>query len=316
MSAKSDPLQGLAPGVILQGVAEAVATPAPRPPPIAAERPEEELPDTDGKPMADNSWQAITMHYAGTALAIHFQGRGFVATDLLVYYLKDGERESVAPDVMVVLGVDGSLRRSYSIWKEGGRAPDFVLEVVSNSTQERDAKDKRRTYAELGVREYFRYAPVSRRMDGMGGRRLVGEVLRDGWWEALPRLGLERIRSAVLGLDLRVRERDTGDGFRELRLFDPIAGEDLRTHEKSERDRREAEHGREQERQSRIRAERARAEERQSRIRAERARAEERQGRIRAERAHAESEREIARLRAMLEQLRGAGAGDASSDST
>ena len=76
-----------------------------------------------------------------------------------------------------------------------------------------------------------------------------------------------------------MRERDTGGGFRELRFFDPIAGEDLRTLDESERARRE-----------------------------------ERQGRIRAERAHAESEREIARLRAMLEQLPGAGAGDAPSD--
>ena len=72
----------------------------------------------------------------------------------------------------------------------------------------------------------------------------------------------------MLGPQLRVRERDTGGGFRELRFFDPIAGEDLRTLDESERARRE-----------------------------------ERQSRIRAERAHAESERAIARLRAMLEQL-------------
>ena len=111
----------MAPKVILQGVAEAVVTPAPRPPPSAVERPEAEYPDTDGKPMADNTYQATTMHYAGTALAIHFEGRGFVATDLPVYYLKDGKRESVAPDVMVVLGVDGSHRRTYIIREEGGR---------------------------------------------------------------------------------------------------------------------------------------------------------------------------------------------------
>ena len=119
MPAKSDPRQGLAPKVILQGVAGAVVTPAPKPPPSAVETPAEEYPDTDGKPMADNTWQATTMHYAGTALAIHFEGRGFVATDLLVYYLKDGKRESVAPDVLVVLGVDGSHRRSYIIREEG-----------------------------------------------------------------------------------------------------------------------------------------------------------------------------------------------------
>ena len=267
--------------MILQGVAGAVVTPAPKPPPSAVETPAEEYPDTDGKPMADNTWQATTMHYAGTALAIHFEGRGFVATDLLVYYLKDGKRESVAPDVLVVLGVDGSHRRSYIIREEGGRAPDFVLEVVSNSTQERDAKDKRTTYAQLGVREYFRYAPVSRRMAGMGGHRLVGEVLREGRWEALPRLGRERIRSAVLGLELRVSERGSGGGFRELRFFDPIAGEDLRTHEESERAREES----------------------------ERAREEERQGRVQAE-------REIARLRAMLDQPPAAGARDATSDGT
>ena len=138
------------------------------------------------------------------------------------------------------------------------------------------------------MREYFRYAPVSRRMAGMGGHRLVGEVLRDGRWEALPRLGRERIRSAVLGLELRVRERDTGGGFRELRFFDPITGNDLETHE--------------EEREGRIRAEHAHEE-------SERARKEEHQGRIRAE-------RENARLRAMLAQLPGAAAGDVPSDGT
>ena len=41
-------------------------------------------------------------------------------------------------------------------------------------------------------------------MAGMGGDWLVGEVLRDGRWKALPRLARERIRSVVLGLELRV----------------------------------------------------------------------------------------------------------------
>ena len=281
--------------MILQGVPAAVVAPAHRPPPIAVETPEEvEYPDTDGKPMAENTWQATTMRYAGDALEIHFRGRGFVATDLLIYYRKGDKGATVAPDVMVVLGVDGSHRRSYRLWEEG-RAPDFVLEVLSSSTQQDDEGTKRTTYAQLGVREYFRYAPVSRRMAGMGGHRLVGEVLREGRWEALPRLGEERLRSEVLGLELRVRERRTEGEFRELRFFDPIAGEDLRTLDESERSR-------EEERQNRIRAEHARRE-------AERGRREERQSRIQAE-------REIARLRAMLEQMPGAAARDAPSDST
>ena len=91
----------------LQGVAETVVTPTPEPPPIAVEGPEEEYPDTDGKPMADNTWQATTMHYAGPVLAIHFKGRAFEATDLLVCYRVGDKRARVAPDVMVVLGVNG-----------------------------------------------------------------------------------------------------------------------------------------------------------------------------------------------------------------
>ncbi|MDE0126802.1 MAG: hypothetical protein OXN97_19725 [Bryobacterales bacterium] len=71
MPAKSDPTPGMSSRVSLQGVAETVVTAAREPPPIAVERPEEEYPDTDGKPMADNTWQATTMHYAGPVLAIH-----------------------------------------------------------------------------------------------------------------------------------------------------------------------------------------------------------------------------------------------------
>lgn len=112
MSVKLDPLQGLAPRVVLQDVAEAVVTPAPKPPSIAVERPEVKSSDTDGTPMADNPRQSTTMHDAGTALAIHFHGCEFAATGPLVYYLKDGEHESGVPAIMVVLGMDGSHRRS------------------------------------------------------------------------------------------------------------------------------------------------------------------------------------------------------------
>ncbi|MDE0627706.1 MAG: Uma2 family endonuclease [Bryobacterales bacterium] len=288
MPAKSDPTPGTSSRVSLQGVAETVVTAAPEPPPIAVERPEEEYPDTDGKPMADNTWQATTMHYAGPVLAIHFKGRGFVATDLLVYYGEGDKRARVAPDVMVVLGVDGSHRRNYRIWAEGGRAPDFVLEVVSDLKQEREAMEKRTLYAELGVREYFRYAPLSSRMAGMSRHRLVGEVLREGCWEALPRLGDERIGSEVLSLDLRVKKRGSGGDFRELRFFDPIAGEDLRSYEESMRARKEAELALREE---------------------ERALEKERQGRIR-------TERELAKLRARLAKRLAAGACSAPSDGT
>ena len=49
-------------------------------------------------------------------------------------------------------------------------------------------------------------------------------------------VGRDRIRSAVPGLERRVRERGSGGGFRELRIFGPIAWEDLRTLEQAKRE--------------------------------------------------------------------------------
>ena len=57
------------------GRARAVVTPVPGYPSIAVERPEEEYPGTDGKPMAENTWQATTTYYAGCSLATRFRGR-------------------------------------------------------------------------------------------------------------------------------------------------------------------------------------------------------------------------------------------------
>ena len=96
-----------------------------------------------------------------------------MATNLLVHCLKDGERESVAPDVMVELGVDGSRRRSYGIREEGGRAPDSVLEVVSDSRQEKNAGEKRTTYAQLGCVEVLPLR-AAERADGADGRLSAG----------------------------------------------------------------------------------------------------------------------------------------------
>ena len=172
--------------MVFQRVAEAVIAdgrvPVPAQPPQGFRMAEAEYPDTDGLPMADNDFQAVTMHYAGPALARHFEGRGYVATDTILCDVKGNRNVYVAPDVMVVLGVDGSLRSSFSVWEEGGRVPDFVLEVVSDSTQQNGAWDKRNVYSKVGVSEYFRYAPNSNRMEGMDGHRLVGETLRAGQW--------------------------------------------------------------------------------------------------------------------------------------
>lgn len=57
--------------------------------------------------------------------------------------------------MLVALGVPPSADRlSYLTWREG-RAPDFVLEVVSEGNWRNDYVVKRGIYERLGVAEYF-----------------------------------------------------------------------------------------------------------------------------------------------------------------
>ena len=86
----------------------------------------------------------------------------------------------------------------------------------------------------MGVREYFRYDPKGTTMARRTGHRLEGERLADGLWKPLERLGPERILSAVLGLELRVKREEREPDFRELRFRNPSTGEDLRTHSEAE----------------------------------------------------------------------------------
>ena len=189
-------------------------------------------PSYDGRPMADSTEQERTMSYAGSALRTYFKRREnvLVAVDLLVYYQEGEPRARVAPDVMVVRGVHPRRRGSFRIWEEA-EAPQFVLEVLPKGTHWKDHEDKRTTYAEIGVLEYFRFDPLGRSASLNGGWRLLGERLEGGKHRTLPQASDGSLHSKELGLDLRVRERGLDPLWRELRFRDPATGKDLPTHE-------------------------------------------------------------------------------------
>ena len=65
------------------------------------------------------------------------------------------------PDLMIAFDVDTEeviARRGYAI-EEQGKAPDFVLEVASESTGRQDESCKHTGYAAYGVQEYWRFDP-------------------------------------------------------------------------------------------------------------------------------------------------------------
>ena len=104
---------------------------------------------------------------------------------------------------------------------EIGKPPEFVLEVASESTGERDYTAKRGIYAQFGVNEYWRF-------DHSGGRYhdapLAGDRLVDGRYEPIPVAegadGIIRGYSAVLALELHWHS-----GL--LRFWDPATGDYL-----------------------------------------------------------------------------------------
>ncbi len=203
---------------------------------------------------------------AAAALRNHFRERPdvLVAMELAVYYRRDDNNAWLQPDVQVVFGVSPENRRSYRIWEEG-KAPDFVLEVASPATAEHDAKYKRREYARMGVREYWRLDPEGTLM----GSALEGYEASGGKYEPVQPVassGPERwFRSRVLGLELRSQRQARGTV---LVLRDPRTGEETDgALEEAERRRRIAE------RDARAAKQRANAAQQQASAAEERARA-------------------------------------------
>ena len=146
-------------------------------------------------------------------------------------------RRSPHPDCIVALNLPIPPERiedeanGYTI-SEIGQPPDFVLEIASATTGERDYTTKRDLYAALSVREYWRF-------DHTGGRYhevpLAGDVLIGESYEPLPIHrepdGTQWGYSPALDLELCWVER-------QLRFRDPVTKEFLPT-VTEERERRE-----------------------------------------------------------------------------
>ena len=190
-------------------------------------------PSSDGRPMSDNMWQGKAITNAdGDLESAH--PKALVAADILVYPEKGNNRNRIALDVLVALGLGTHKRSSYFVWEEG-KPPDWVLEVASPSTQKKDLDDKRRKYAEMGVPEYWMF-DAKGDVYPPGTPRLQGLKLVDGEYRPLKsRLvdGRRMIRSEVLGLDVRV------DGEL-LRFRDVATGKDVRHRSEIEADEERA----------------------------------------------------------------------------
>ena len=125
-------------------------------------------PDSDGEPLPDGFYQEPLFYQVAPVLRAYLEQfyDVLVSGDTFLYYEEGNPRRFVSPDCYITFGVgrDAVLpHNSYWTWHIG-KAPDFILEIASISTAEKDLGEKALLYAALGVLEYWLYdaSPDSR----------------------------------------------------------------------------------------------------------------------------------------------------------
>ena len=145
------------------------------------------LPDPP-EPEDMNNWTYFNSMGNGVHLVRHLGNEDSTIVTSEAYISReptDSRLGLMAPDLLVAFNVNwpACVARNGYVISEQGKPPDFVLEIGSVSTGRRDANEKRRGYAELGVGEYWRFDPSG---GDYQGAPLAGDRLAGGTYEAVP----------------------------------------------------------------------------------------------------------------------------------
>jgi Uma2 family endonuclease len=149
-------------------------------------------PDSDGKPMADNTKQFrwIVTIQGGLDAQYKDDQNVFVAGDLLWYPVEGRPTIRAAPDAMVVFGRPKGDRGSYQQWREDGIAPQVVFEVLSPGNTLPEMLEKLRFYERYGAEEFYIYDPDRGALSGwIGGAGELNPIEAISGWVS-PRLGV------------------------------------------------------------------------------------------------------------------------------
>jgi Uma2 family endonuclease len=258
-------------------------------PDIIAPPTEEQLTCDDGIPM-ETQRHKLQMDFLVDPLADWLSPENaFVGGNMFVYFSPQQVKthDYRGPDVFVVLDVPRRERKSWVVWEEG-KAPDVVIELLSESTAQFDKQEKKTIYQDrLRVPEYFWFDPFNR-------EDLAGFSLRDGVYEPIQADTPGKLISRQLNLALVVWA-GSFKGVEAIWLrWATLEGELLPTEpERAEQERQRAEQ------------ERQRAEQERQRAEQERQRAEQECQRAEQERQRAEQEKRRAQdLEALLNRYR------------
>jgi len=210
-------------------------------------------PESDGKPMADNTrqFQYIVMIQGGLDWLFQPNEHVFVAGDLLWYPVEGRPEISVAPDALVVFGRPKGHRGSYLQWLEDGIPPQVVFEVLSPSNRASELARKLEFYERYGVEECYFYDPDTGDLSGWRrhGNHFQAIAQMQGW--VSPRLG---VKFEIVDTELRL----TGPDGRPFATYLELAAERVREAQQAQLERQRAEQAGQRAEQARQRADRER----------------------------------------------------------
>jgi Uma2 family endonuclease len=260
-----------------------------------------DYPDSDGKPMADNTLQfrwIVTLE-GGVDALFRDDPNVFVAGDLLWYPVQGNNRLCVAPDVLVAFGRPKGDRGSYRQWVEGGIAPQVVWEVLSPNNTPGEMNDKLAFYQQYGVEEYYQYDPDRGQLRGWQRQGNTLEEISpiEGWTS--PRLG---IRLEMEGGELVVYRPDGQRFLTFVQLTQQWEAAEHRVWEERQRallERQQREAAQQQSEQERLQREAAQQQAAQERLQREAAQQQAEQERQQREAAQQRAEQLAAKLRAL-----------------
>jgi len=133
----------------------------------------------------------------------------FAAGNLTIYFNEDHikSRDFRGPDFFVVLDTERKPRKSWVVWAEGGKYPDVIVEILSESTSTIDRGFNKQLYQSIfRTPDYFWFDPAS--------LEFAGFHLVDGQYQPLEPTPQSWLWSQQLQLFLGIHQQ-------QLRFFTP-----------------------------------------------------------------------------------------------
>ncbi len=180
-------------------------------------------PESDGKPMAETDVHITLIADLLKTLRNFFSQTKDVKVlaDIMFYYEEGSPQKTIAPDVMVVSGVEKHTRRVFKLWEE--KVPNVIFEISSKKTWMDDLQKKYFLYESFGVKEYYIFDPEYNYLpEPFVAFHLKGESFKK----------IKMKQNGVFSPALNLEIVDTGET---LRLFNPVTGRFLPTMEEQAR---------------------------------------------------------------------------------